>query len=47
MAKGQKRGNREVRKPKTEKKPAAVGNVFGKRGKGVDGAAPWEKKPTT
>lgn len=28
MAKGQKRGNREVRKPKTAKAPAAAATTF-------------------
>ncbi|MEX0343806.1 MAG: hypothetical protein AB3N20_02710 [Rhizobiaceae bacterium] len=47
MAKDQIRSSRDLRKRETEKKPVAVRKVFGKREKGVDGAAPWAKKPTT
>ncbi|MCJ8517672.1 hypothetical protein ABID21_000460 [Pseudorhizobium tarimense] len=44
MAKGQLRSNREVRKPKKEKGPAAPSPTFGGQVKGASGALSLGKK---
>lgn len=45
MAKGQKRGNREVRKPKTAKPPVAAATSFLPSRDKPGAAVPAKKKP--
>ncbi len=45
MAKGQKRSNREIRKPKKEMKPEVVQNISGFKVKAAVGASGFAKKP--
>lgn len=47
MAKGQKRGNREVRKPKKEKAPDKVESTFTTQLKQADNRNTPKKKPRT
>ncbi|WP_169728782.1 hypothetical protein [Salinarimonas rosea] len=44
MAKGQMRGNKEVRKPKTKKEPAAAPTGFAKGNLSPAAASPPKKK---
>lgn len=44
MAKGQKRSNREIRKPKKEKKPAKAESAFGTQVKNADNSFTTSKK---
>jgi len=45
MAKGQKRSNREVRKPKKEKKPATANAPFGAELGKAGGVSDMRRKP--
>lgn len=47
MAKGQKRGNREIRKPKKEKAPAKVEPALGSLVKQAGSSLPARGKPKT
>lgn len=44
MAKGQRRSNREIRKPKQDKKPAKTESAFGSQVKNTDSGFTTSKK---